>query len=335
VHRLLGANTTHLLRHEPDGALTSVADRGEPGIEVDGDRFALEGDSVTGAVLRTGRPARMDYERASGAVADRLREQGIRAAVAAPIVVEDRLWGVMAAAWKRTETLPADIEARMAQFTELIATAIANTQSRAELAASRARVVATADETRRRIERDLHDGAQQRLVHAVITLKLAQRAMRDGKPAEELVGEALEHSERATEELRDLAHGILPAALNRGLHAGIETLVSRMRLPVSIDVTTERLPPSLEATAYFIVAEALTNVVKHADARSAHVKAQLEGSRLRVEVRDDGVGGAHLDGGSGLLGLSDRVAAMNGELTVESPPGSGTAIVATLPVPES
>ena len=242
----------------------------------------------------------------------------------------------MAAGWKRTDALSADTEERMAQFTELIATAIANAQSRAELAASRARVVATADETRRRIERDLHDGAQQRLVHTVITLKLAQRAMRDdGEQAPGLVGEALEHAERATAELRDLAHGILPASLSRGLRAGIDTLVSRARLPVSIDVTDERLPPALEATAYFIVAEALTNVVKHAGASRAHINAHLDDGALRVEVRDDGVGGAHLDGSSGLLGIHDRAAAMNGKLTVDSPPGRGTTIVATLPVPET
>ena len=201
----------------------------------------------------------------------------------------------------------------MAQFTELVATAIANAQSRAELAASRARVVATADETRRRIERDLHDGAQQSLVHTVITLKLAPRELGDaGGPAAGLLADALEHAERANEELRELAHGILPATLMRGLGAAIETLASHVRLPVSIDVTDERVPPELEATAYFIVAEALTNTVKHARASRARVTAAVGGRRLRVEVSDDGVGGARADGRSGLLGLYDRVAAMTG-----------------------
>jgi signal transduction histidine kinase len=242
----------------------------------------------------------------------------------------------MVAAWNHEESLSSATEERMAQFTELVATAIANANSRAELAASRTRVVATADETRRRIERDLHDGAQQRLTHTVITLKLARRALGEADgPVVELVDEALEHAERATAELRDLAHGILPAALSRGgLRAGVETLVSRMRLPVSVDVTAERLPPPIEATAYFIVAEALTNVVKHARARSAQVTACLERGLLRVEVRDDGVGGARLDGSSGLLGLHDRAAAMNGQLTVESPKGGGTVLAATLPIPE-
>jgi signal transduction histidine kinase len=338
AHQLLGADTTRLLRYEPDGTATGVAGHGEPGLEIrDGERFTLEGENVTATVLRTGRPARMDsYEGASGSIAATLRDQDVHGSVGAPVVVEDRLWGVMVAAWKRAETLSAGTEARMAQFTELIATAIANAQSRAELAASRARVVATADETRRRIERDLHDGAQQRLVHTVITLKLAQRAMRDngGESVTGLVGEALEHAERATAELRDLAHGVIPASLSRGLRAGVETLVSRARLPVTVEVTDERLPPALEATAYFIVAEAMTNVVKHADAGGAHIKAYVDDGALHVEVRDDGVGGAHVDDSSGLLGLHDRAAAMNGKLTVDSPPGAGTTIAATLPVPD-
>jgi signal transduction histidine kinase len=301
VRRLLSADSTRLLR---------IADHGE-----------LPPESAAGIVLRTGRPARA--------------RTGAQSEVGAPIVVEGRLWGVMLAAFDREDALAADTEERMAQFTELVATAIANANSRAELAASRARVVATADETRRRIERDLHDGAQQSLTHTVITLKLARRSLGDGDgPAVELVDEALGHAERATADLRDLAHGILPAVLSRGgLQAGVETLVARLRLPVSIDVTAERFPPTLEATAYFIVAEALTNVVKHARARSAEVRAFVDGDALYLEVRDDGVGGARSDDGSGLLGLRDRAAALGGELHFESPPGVGTVVAARLPVP--
>jgi signal transduction histidine kinase len=207
--------------------------------------------------------------------------------------------------------------------------------NRNELAASRARVVATADETRRRLQRDLHDGAQQRLVHTVITLKLARRELGDAAaPAAKLVDEALEHAERATAELRDLSHGILPASLNRGLRAGIEALVARIRIPVTVDVTDQRLPQTLEANAYFIAAEALTNTVKYADATSARVTAVVDGGVLQLEVRDDGIGGARIDDSSGLLGLRDRAAALNGELHVESPPGGGTRIAATLPIPE-
>lgn len=209
--------------------------------------------------------------------------------------------------------------------------------SNAELRRSRARVVAAADESRRRLERDLHDGAQQRLVHTLVTLKLARRAIdKDDGEAGKLVDEALGHAEQANEELRELAHGILPAVLSRGgLRAGVEALVSRLRIPVSVDVPEERLPPALEATAYFITAEALTNVVKHAHARRAEVRASLDRNVLRLEVRDDGGGGAKLDGSSGLVGLQDRAAAAGGELRVESPQGKGTVVAATLPVPRS
>ncbi len=201
-------------------------------------------------------------------------------------------------------------------------------------AESRARVLAAADNERRRVVRDLHDGAQQRLVHTVITLKLAQRAFRDGDATSEaLVTEALEQAERATSELRELAHGILPAPLTRGgLRAGVESLVSRVPLPVTVDVPVERLEPAIEATAYFVVAEALTNTVKHAEASSAEVTARIEGGALQVEVRDDGVGGARLNGSSGLLGLEDRVEALEGRLAIDSPRGAGTIVRATLPV---
>jgi signal transduction histidine kinase len=196
-------------------------------------------------------------------------------------------------------------------------------------------VIATADETRRRLERDLHDGAQQRLVHTVIALKLARQALAEvGGPAVDLVDEALEHGERATSELRDLAHGILPAALSReGLRAGVERLVSRAHLPVSVDVTAERLPRALEATAYFIIAEALTNTVKHAHAGSAEISARIEGDTLRLEIRDDGIGGAGSSTTTGLVGLRDRAAAMDGTLTVDSPQGGGTTIAAAMPIP--
>jgi signal transduction histidine kinase len=205
--------------------------------------------------------------------------------------------------------------------------------SRDALAASRARVVASADEARRAIERDLHDGAQQRLVHTVITLKLAQRALgTERSPASELVGEALEHAEAATAELRELAHGILPVALARGgLAAGVDALVSRVRVPVHVAVPVERLPSEIEASAYFVVAEALTNVAKHSGAHSADVTAWVDDSVLHVDVRDDGVGGARPEG-SGLLGLHDRLAALGGRLKIDSPPGGGTLIAASLPL---
>jgi PAS domain S-box-containing protein len=205
--------------------------------------------------------------------------------------------------------------------------------SRDALAASRARIVAATDDERRRVVRDLHDGAQQRLVNTIITLRLASDALKNDQdvvPA--LVSEAIEHAELATAELRELAHGILPAVLSRGgLGAGVDALASRMPVPVEIDVSVGRLPTAVEATAYFVVAEALTNVAKHARARHAKVTARIEDGTLAVHVRDDGMGGARPDGW-GLLGLADRLASLDGQLRVESPTNGGTLIAATIPI---
>ncbi len=338
VGLLFGADLARMERYESDGTVTGVAawSTGEDrGLAV-GTRFALEGVSIAAQVRDTGRPVRVDsFARASGPIAEEARALGIRSSVGCPIVVEGRLWGVIAASSKGEAAFPADTESKIGEFTELVATAIANADSRNELIASRARIVAAADEARRRIQRDLHDGAQQRLVHAVITLKLARRAFQDGdQEAGELLGEALDHTESATSELRELSHGILPSVLARGgLRAGVESLLSRISLPVQIEVCRERFPPGIEATAYFVVSEALTNAVKHSGAERAEVKATDEGGLLRVEVRDDGAGGAKPDGGTGLVGLHDRVAALDGRLQVESPRGGGTRVVATLPVP--
>jgi signal transduction histidine kinase len=203
-------------------------------------------------------------------------------------------------------------------------------------AESRARVLAAADQERRRVVRDLHDGAQQRLVHIVVTLKLARRVLEDegAESADPLLAEALEHAERAGDDLRELAHGIMPSVLTRGgLRAGVESLASRVPVPLAIDVGGERFDPVIEATAYFVVAEALTNVAKHSGAETAEVRAFRRGGALHVEVRDDGVGGADLQSGSGLLGLDDRVSSLRGELRVESPPGGGTLVAARLPLP--
>jgi signal transduction histidine kinase len=197
----------------------------------------------------------------------------------------------------------------------------------------RARLLAAADDARRRVARDLHDGAQQRLVNTIITLKLAQQALDAGQAdAASLVSEALAQAEEANVELRELAHGVLPVALTRGgLRAGVESLVARIPTPVSLYVTDERFPPGVEASAYFVVAEALTNVAKHARARRAEVAARVEHGTLRVRVRDDGVGGARPEG-SGLVGLGDRLAAVDGRFRVESPPGGGTLVTAEIPL---
>jgi signal transduction histidine kinase len=276
---------------------------------------------------------RIDWSDVTGTIATWLRDAGIRSSVGGPILVGGRLWGAIAVHKTRPDPFPADTESRLEHFTELVATAIANIDARAELAGSRARIVAAADAERRRVVRDLHDGAQQRLVHTIITLKHARRALQNEEnnlPA--LLAEALGHAEQATAELRELAHGILPAVLTHGgLRAGVHSLASRMPVPIETDVSVGRLPAEIEATAYFVVAEALTNVAKHARAGRAKVAARVEDDTFRVQVRDDGVGGARPDG-SGLLGMADRLAALGGQLRIESPAAGGTLIAADFPL---
>jgi PAS domain S-box-containing protein len=337
VALLLGLEVAAVRRFEPDGWGTIVGRWGDAGDAYRvGARIKQEGESVTTVVYRTGRSARFDdYERAGSIPAD-LRKLGVRAAVASPIVVDGRLWGAIAAGTSRAEPMPADAESRIADFTELVAASISNVQARSDLAASGARIVAAADQERRRVVRDLHDGAQQRLVHTIVTLTLAEQALQaSDEKAPSLVGEALEHARQGNTELRELAHGILPSALTRGgLQAGIYAVLSRLDLPVDLDVPAQRFPPEIEASAYFIVAEALTNVVKHAHAEHAEVSAFVKDGTLRVEIRDDGIGGADPDG-QGLLGMGDRVTALGGRLDIDSPPGGGTRLAATLPLPAS
>jgi signal transduction histidine kinase len=336
IGRLLPVEYASMGRYEPDHAVTYLAAWGtqvEP--LPDGSKLTLGGKNLATIVLETGRPARIDnYADASGPLGVTARETGTRSAVATPIIVEGRLWGVIGAGSTLEQPLPADTEARLASFTELLATAVANAEARTELAASRARILAATDEERRRVVRDLHDGAQQRLVHTVITLKLALRTLHDEEedvPA--LLTQALDNAEHATAELRELAHGILPTALTRGgLRAGVDALAARTPVPVEIDVSVGRLPAPVEATAYFVVAESLTNVTKHARARAATVRARVEGGTLQLEVRDDGVGGARSDG-SGLVGLADRLAALDGRLQVDNPAGGGTLVAADIPLP--
>jgi signal transduction histidine kinase len=314
--------------------LAVVATRGTPSVEV-GDEFPVGGTNVASEVMRTGRIARLDdYAEATGAIGDASRRAGVRSVVGVPVVVNGRTWGVLAAVWGHRASPPEEIETRMASFAELLDTAIANADSRDELAASRVRLLAAGDDARRRLVRDLHDGAQQRLVHAVITLKLAQRAVHeDRSDTETHLAEALVTAERAMAELRELAHGILPSVLTHGgLRAGVGAFVSRLDLVVDVDVMSDRLPQDIEASAYFIVAEALTNVVKHAQATRATVRAAVDDRVLTLEVRDDGVGGADREG-HGLMGIADRVDALGGRLTIHSPQGDGTALVARLPLP--
>jgi PAS domain S-box-containing protein len=334
LERLFHAQATTIGRLEPDATMTIVASRGTQAEEMAvGARLKLESGMVLAKVVRTGRTARVDdYTHASELLGRITQPLGIRCSVAAPIMVEGSLWGALGAATER-EQFPADTEERMAEFTELVGTAISDIQAREDLAASRARIVAAADWERRRMVRDLHDGAQQRLVHTIVTLKLAHQALQPNQePVSELVNEALDQAERANLELRELAHGILPAVLTRGgLRSAVEALTSRTPVPVEVSVPVDRLPAPVEATAYFVVAEALTNVAKHAHAKGATVRVYVEDATLHLEVRDDGVGGA-LPNGTGLVGLTDRLAVLDGRLRLESPIGGGTLVTADIPL---
>jgi PAS domain S-box-containing protein len=335
MHQLLDAENTRLLRYEPDHTVTVVAARGEPGMEIPlGARYSLEGTSVAATVWHTGRPARLDhFGGPPGSTAEVLIRMGIHAAAGAPIVVEERLWGVMIAAWTAHQP-PSGIEDRIAQFTDLVATAISNAQARADLAASRARIVAASDQARRRIERDLHDGAQQRLVSLGLALRATQRALPPGQAGleQELARVAVGLTE-VLEELRELSRGIHPAILSLGgLGPALKALARRSPVPVQLDVQVRtRLPEQAEVAAYFVVSEALANVAKHAQASMVEVRVAVQEGVLRVSIHDDGAGGADPSRGSGLIGLTDRVEASGGTISILSQPGEGTRITADLP----
>jgi PAS domain S-box-containing protein len=333
VSEVIGLPLVALWRFDSDETATVIGAWGErPHPFQAGTRWPLNGPTICARVRASGRPERIDdFAAVPGTIADAAREAGIRGCAGAPIIVDGEIWGAMSADSTDRAPLPDRVETRLAEFTELIATAISNVEARSELAASRARVVAAADEERRRVVRDLHDGAQQRLVHTVVTLQLALQE----NPESQLLREALTQAQRATEELRELAQGILPGILTQGgLGAALEGLASRTPVPVEVSVAVDRLPAAVEATAYFVVSEALTNVAKHARATGATVLAWIEDGVLSLRVRDDGVGGARR-AGSGLVGLADRLAALDGELRVESPPGGGTLVAADIPVRSS
>jgi len=299
-----------------------------------GDTMQLDGDTVAARVWRTGRPARVDsYENVAGNVAERLRGLGFHGAVAAPVTLGGGVWGAVIVSTVKPEPFPPGAEQRLADFAELAGQALANANSREQLAASRARIVEAGDAERRRLERNLHDGAQQRLVALSLNLRLAARACRDDPEALDAFDRAGEELAQALEELRELARGIHPAVLSdRGLEPAIEALVARTPLPVQIDVgLAERLPEPVEAAAYYVVAEAVTNAAKHAQAEEVRVRIARSNGMARIEVADDGVGGAGTTSGSGLRGLADRVEALGGRLRVESPAGEGTTVLAEIP----
>ncbi|MCW2523073.1 MAG: hypothetical protein JWO63_1408 [Frankiales bacterium] len=336
--RLLSVEFAGLGRYAPAGEITIVAAWGRTGQHIPvGRQWSLGGRDLATLVFETGRAARIDrYTDTSGQLTELAHEAGVGSGVAAPVIVEDHLWGVMATYSRFGRPLPPDVEARLASFTELVAVAIANADSRAELVASRARIVAAGDEARRRIERDLHDGIQQRLVGLGLELRMAQGLVPAGSGE---LAEALSAVGRGVagvfEELREIAHGIHPAILSEGgLEPALRALGRRSAVAVELVVGVGRgLPAAVEVAAYFVVSEALANAAKHARASLVRVELAVGPGGLRLVVVDDGVGGAVLSAGGGLVGLGDRVAALGGGLTVSSPVGGGTRLVVEVPLP--
>jgi PAS domain S-box-containing protein len=333
--RVLHVNASIVVRYEGDGTATIVGRHNRDSIQVFGvgERLPAEAHSAVARVRRTGAPARIDdWGGLTGDVADAIFRVGYRSTAAVPIVVAGSLWGAVAIASE--DPLPPDSEDRLGAFCELVSLAVASAQARADLIASRARLVRAGDEQRRRLERNLHDGAQQRFVSVLLRLRLAQaRLAADPAATAELLDDAARELDSGLQELREIARGLHPAILgDLGLLRAVESLAERLTVPVEIDADDERLPEHVEATAYYIVAEALTNVSKHAAADHVRVSVHRDGAVVRCEVTDDGRGGADSAGGTGILGLRDRAEAAGGTLSVVSPPGRGTIVTAVLPL---
>jgi PAS domain S-box-containing protein len=335
--RLLQAQRAHMFRYDPDGRggtiLGGWAVSDEHRLPA-ATHVPVDGDTATARVWHTGAPVRIDdYEHVTGAAADTLRRYGVGAVVAAPITLGGRLWGAVVVSNVDPRPFPPGAEQRAADFAELAAQALANANAREQLAASRARIVEAGDAERRRLERNLHDGAQQRLVSLSLMLRLAMRRVTGDPETHAQLERATEELSHALQELRELARGIHPAVLTeRGLAPALEMLAARAPLPVELDVPDARLPAPVEAAAYYVVSEALTNVAKYARASLVRVQVGHENGAARVEVADDGVGGAEESGGTGLRGLADRVEALGGRLAIDSPPGGGTVLRADIPL---
>ncbi|MFB9183558.1 GAF domain-containing sensor histidine kinase [Dactylosporangium sucinum] len=334
--RSLDRGRTALVRYEPDCTATRLAGLSELDAPTS---VPLDGDNVVGTVLRTRRPARINsYDGATGPAAAAARGLGIRSAVGVPVMVQGRLWGVLAVMSFTAETIPPATEARLADFSDLIATAIANVESRAQVAASRARVVTAADNARRQFERDLHDSVLQRVVSLGLELSMTEASM---PPELNRYKAQLSHTAQGLNGvfkcLQEVSRGIHPAIMSKGgLGASIKSLARRSAIPVELNLNIgRRLPEHTEVAAYYIVSEALANAAMHARATMVHVNAEAEDAVFRLSIQDDGVGGASLGTGTGLIGLQDRVEALGGHMEVVSPARHGTALLVKIPIDES
>jgi signal transduction histidine kinase len=333
VGRLLPVGSAVMGRFEPDGSVTTVASWSTTEAAFPtGRRWSTEGTNLAWTVLQTGRSAH--FSAATDPIGVAAREAGLKSAVGSPVVVNGHLWGLMTVT--STEgPMPRSTEARLESFTELVATAIANAESSAELAASRRRVVAASDEARRRIERNLHDGTQQRLVSLGLAVRAAEANLApERQDVQDQLSRVAIGLADAVEDLQEISRGIHPAILSKGgLGPALQALAHRSAIPVALDITTDvRLVEPIEVAAYFVASEALANAAKHSEASRIDVSLERRDGSLVLSVRDDGVGGANAAHGSGIVGLNDRVEALGGSLDVDSSPGEGTQIVAQLPL---
>ncbi|AHC24944.2 MULTISPECIES: GAF domain-containing sensor histidine kinase [Mycobacteriaceae] len=335
----LAVDHVTLVRFRPDGSCLVMAahDLPEvPGFGV-GEEFSLSGDNMSGQIYASGAPARIDdYAGAAGPIAQRLHQLGVRCGAGAPLMVGGAVRGALLVGARRPASISRSCEDHLGDFADLVSTAIANTETRAALTASRARLVAAADEARRGFERDLHDGAQQRIVSLSLELRAVEAAATDASLRAEL-GRVVDGLAELHTDLQELSRGMHPAVLSRGgLRPALRALARRCTIPVELDIDVDtRLPESVEVAAYYVVAESLTNAAKYAEAEVVIVRVAAADGVLTLSVSDDGVGGAVAGAGSGLGGLRDRVEALSGQLDIDSPPGGGTTVTAVVPAPVS
>jgi signal transduction histidine kinase len=334
VELALGLDLEHatLIGYDDDeGVVLAVRDNRGPARITVGQRFRLNGTGVGTEVMGATELGRVEGD-LGGAIADQMPGLGPRSSVAAPVVVDGQRWGALIAGSATGEAMAPQYNAQVADFADLVATAISNAQNKAQLQASRARIVAAADQARRGFERDLHDGAQQRLVKLGMDLRELEAAV----PAQhrDAVSRAVKTLLWVHADLRELSHGIHPAILSKGgLGPALIALLRRSAVPTSYTIDIgRRLAESVEVAAYYVVAEALTNTTKHARASTVHVSASIDKGQLHVSVSDNGVGGAAFGDGSGLIGLQDRIESVAGKLTVSSPRGHGTTLTVTIPI---
>jgi signal transduction histidine kinase len=337
VARLLEVPIVTLDRFDGDAATTVLAatHAGVPVTYPVGSRWPLDGPSVAASIRGSGRSARIDdYSGLAGTTAGVHRRDPRVSSFGVPITVDGRLWGMIGVGSTPALPLPAETEARLTRFTELVATAVSNATARAELIASRTRLVVAGDDARRRIERTLHDGPRVRLAGLVEELEALRSTV---PPAEAELAESLARVERdigsVLAQLGELTSGLHPALLARhGIARSIEELAARCPIPVELELSlAERPPEPVEIGVYYVVSEALTNAAKHSRASRVRVSLAADPERFAAAIADDGVGGAEPGRGSGLSGLADRVVALGGRFALDSPAGGGTRIAVEFP----